>query len=319
MAKKIIVDWNLRPEELEKIRLIADGAGYSVCMPADKEEAAREAADAQIIYGKNLPTVRAAKELKWLCTQSAGVNDFVIPGVLPEGCILTNSSGAYGVTLSEHMIMVTLMLMRRYQDYAQVVECDKWHHDFPMRSIRGSVLTLLGTGDIGTNYAKRARAFSPARIIGINRTGRKPSDDYDEIGMQSELDRYLPQTDVLVMSLPETQQTRGILSRERLALLPAHALIVNVGRGSSIDEAALVDALNEGKIAGAALDVMQHEPLPLDDPLRTARNILLTPHTAGQMTLGYTREKSIDMFCENLKRYLAGETLENRVDLKAGY
>ena len=319
MAKKILVDWDLEKHELDKIRTIADEAGYCVCTPADREEALALAADAEIIYGKKLPGVRAAKQLKWLCTESAGVNDFVKPGVLPEGCALTNSSGAYGVTLSEHMIMVTLMLMRRFQEYQQVMKGNDWSIEYPMRSIRGSVLTLLGTGDIGTNYAKRARAFSPARIIGINRTGRKPSDDYDEIGMQSELDRYLPGTDVLVMSLPETPQTRGILSRERLALLPKHALIVNVGRGSSIDEAALVEALNEGRIAGAALDVMQHEPPAPDDPLRSAANILLTPHNAGRMTLGYTRQKSIDMFCDNLRCYLKGEKLENQVDPEAGY
>ena len=129
----------------------------------------------------------------------------------------------------------------------------------------------------------------------------------------------LPETDILVMALPSTAETVGILSRERIALLPDSAFVVNVGRGTAIDQEALCDALNAGQLAGAALDVVVPEPLPADHPLRRARNLLLTPHVAGNMTLGYTCDKSVQMFCDDLENYAAGRPLAHLVDRKRCY
>ena len=135
----------------------------------------------------------------------------------------------------------------------------------------------------------------------------------------AELDSVLPETDLLVMALPSTAETAGILSRERIALLPDSAFVVNVGRGTAIDQEALCDALNAGQLAGAALDVVVPEPLPADHPLRRAKNLLLTPHVAGNMTLGYTCDKSVQMFCDDLENYAAGRPLAHLVDRKRGY
>ena len=129
----------------------------------------------------------------------------------------------------------------------------------------------------------------------------------------------LPRVDVLVMALPGTAQTAGVLSRERIALLPPGALVVNVGRGSAIDQEALAEALNDGCLGGAALDVMVPEPLPADDPLWSARNILITPHVSGNMTMGYTRDEAVRLFCEDLENYAAGRPLARLVDRAAGY
>ena len=188
-----------------------------------------------------------------------------------------------------------------------------------MRSIQGSRLTLLGTGDIGTTFAQRAKALCPASVTGVNRSGRVPDPVYDRVMPMAELDRVLPETDILVMSLPSTPETVGVLSRERLALLPESAILVNVGRGSAIDQDALMDALNAGRLAGAALDVMTPEPLPADHPLWTTKNLLITPHVAGNMTLGYTCNKTVSMFCDDLENYAEGRPLKHLVDLKRGY
>ena len=131
---------------------------------------------------------------------------------------------------------------------------------------------------------------------------------------QEQLDQVLPETEILVMALPSVADTVGILSRERIALLPRDAIVVNVGRGTAIDQEALMEALNAGRIAGAALDVVVPEPLPREHPLWSTRNLL-----SGNMSLGYTCDINVDMFCRDLENYAAGRPLEHRVDRKRGY
>lgn len=324
MGRNVMVVSDLLDAALqEKIRETARSAGFVAEFYARSDEAMAHTGGVEVIYSMALRgiegLVKAAPNLKWFCSMTAGVDPLLPPGVLPEGCQLTNSSGAYGLTLAEHLVMVTLMLLRRYPEYDEIVRARKWRNDLPLRSIKDSRFTLLGTGDIGTRYAERIRAFEPAAILGVNRSGRKPSDVYDEVVPQARLDEVLPQTDVLVMSLPGTAETKNILSRERLALLPHTAFLINVGRGSALDQAALIEATEEGRLAGAALDVMREEPILHDDPLWSARNILITPHCAGNLTLPYTREKNVSMFCENLVRFAEGKPLLHLVKRELGY
>ena len=318
--KKVLVYWNITDEQKAQIKKIADSFDYQTVFTTDMDLAREEAADAEIMFGTAIPPLKAASELKWFCSHSAGVNAYVVPGVLPnEECLLSNSSGAYGVTIAEHITMVSIMMMRSYAAYADICATETWTHDVPMTSLHGCRITMLGTGDIGTTFAKRVKSFEPAQINGVNRSGRKPDEIYDQVVTWNELEKILPETDLLVMSLPETPETIDIMNDKMIRLLPQGAYLVNVGRGTAIEEPALIAALNEGRLAGAALDVMKTEPMKLDDPLRSAKNIVLTPHTAGQMTLGYTRQKSVDMFCEDLEAYLSGGQMKHLVDKKAGY
>ena len=302
-----------------QIDAAAEKHGFSVRYYQTKADASGHLADCEVLFGHWRSLLKEAPMLKWYCCSYAGVDPYQPPFRFPEGVLLTNSSGAYGVTISEHIMMVTLMLQRRMLDYAQIVRDRGWTNDLPVRSIQGSRLTLLGTGDIGTTFAQRAKAFCPASVTGVNRSGRVPDPVYDRVMPMAELDRVLPETDILVMSLPSTPETVGVLSRERLALLPESAILVNVGRGSAIDQDALMDALNAGRLAGAALDVMTPEPLPADHPLWTTKNLLITPHVAGNMTLGYTCNKTVSMFCDDLENYAEGRPLKHLVDLKRGY
>ena len=153
----------------------------------------------------------------------------------------------------------------------------------------------------------------------MRRTKKAGDPAYDEMYTFEELDSVLPKTEILVMALPATKETNHILSRERIALLPRDAIVVNVGRGTAIDQEALMEALNAGRIAGAALDVVVPEPLPREHPLWSTRNLLLTPHISGNMSLGYTCDINVDMFCRDLENYAAGRPLEHRVDRKRGY
>ena len=302
-----------------QIDAAAEKHGFSVRYYQTKADASGHLADCEVLFGHWRSLLKEAPMLKWYCCSYAGVDPYQPPFRFPEGVLLTNSSGAYGVTISEHIMMVTLMLQRRMLDYAQIVRDRGWTNDLPVRSIQGSRLTLLGTGDIGTTFAQRAKALCPASVTGVNRSGRVPDPVYDRVMPMAELDRVLPETDILVMSLPSTPETVGVLSRERLALLPESAILVNVGRGSAIDQDALMDALNAGRLAGAALDVMTPEPLPADHPLWTTKNLLITPHVAGNMTLGYTCNKTVSMFCDDLENYAEGRPLKHLVDLKRGY
>ena len=156
-------------------------------------------------------------------------------------------------------------------------------------------------------------------ICGVRRTIKPADPAFDRIVTLSDLDSVLPETDILVMALPSTGETVGVLSRERIALLPPQAIVVNVGRGTAVDQEALAEALNAGRIAGAALDVFVPEPLPRDHFLWEAKNLLITPHVAGNMSLGYTRDKDVDMFCEDLENFAAGRPLAHLVNRKLGY
>lgn len=307
-----------------QIRSAAEKAGFVPhFFTLDQFDEARECLQhCEVLFAHSPELLRAAPaSLQWYCCSFAGADPYCKnDGIFANpDCMLTNSAGAYGVTISEHLIMVTLMLMRRMPEYAQVVQRRGWSNQLHVRSIRGSDFTLLGTGDIGTTFARKLRALGAASITGVNRSGRCPDEVYDRVVPISDLDTVLPDTHVLVMSLPGTPETAGILSRARLELLPRDAFVINVGRGSAIDQDALVEALNSERIAGAALDVMVPEPLPEDHPLWSAKNLVLTPHVAGNMSLGYTCDMTVDMFCENLARYAAGEPLAHLVDRKRGY
>ena len=306
-----------------KINAAAEAAGMVPhYFTTDRFEAARDCLQhCEVLYAQSPDLLRAAPAtLKWYCASSAGVdvyckNDGIFAN--PD-CMLTNSNG-YGVTIAEHVVMVTLMLLRRMPEYAEPIRNHVWAPPLPVRSIRDSEITILGTGNIGSNVAQRMRGMGAARVIGLSRSGRAREDVYDEMHPISALDAVLPKTKILVMALPGTAETTGILSRERIALLPKDAIVINVGRGTAVDQAALVEALNEGRIAGAALDVMVPEPLPADDPLWDAKNLVLTPHTSGNLTLGYTRDVNVDMFCTDIANYAAGRPLAHLVDRKRGY
>jgi len=275
----------------------------------------------EVIYGNLSPRrVREFPHLRWLCLDSAGADKYVDESIYPNpDVVLTNSSGAYGVTISEHILMVTLMLLRQMPVFLQAAKEHRWHAAVPIRSIYNSRITMLGTGDIGTNLARRMKALGAASVTGVRRTDRPADPAFDRVVTYRELDGVLPETDILISALPHTPDTAGIISRERMALLPSHALIVNVGRGTAVDQQALMDALNAGTLAGAALDVMVPEPLPADHPLWSTPNLLITPHVSGNMSLPFTCDIDVELFCRDLARFAQGQALSRVVDRRLGY
>ena len=284
------------------------------------EEAKACVQDCEVLYAHSPDLLRTApSSLKWYCCSFAGVDPYCKDPTIfanPD-CVLTNSN-VYGVTIAEHVVMVTLMLLRRMPEYEEIVRNRSWSNQLPIRSIRDNEFTILGTGNIGVNVAERVRGMGAAKVIGLSRSG-KPHPAFDEVHPIADLDKVLPDTKILVMALPGTAETIHILNRARIALLPKDACVINVGRGTAVEQEPLIEALNSGRIAGAALDVMDPEPLPADHPLWSAKNLILTPHVSGNMTLGYTCDTNVAMFCEDLKNYAAGKPLNGFVDRVKGY
>ena len=292
MKKIAVVEKFFEPQHQRQIEAVAAKHGYTVDYYMDGVLPEERAGEYEIVYGMPARTdLKGMTQLKWFCASFAGVDRYVDEALYPhEGVLLTNSAGAYGVTIAEHIIMVTLMLLRQMLPTMKAVGEKVWLPPLPVRS-----------------------------ICGVRRTIKPADPAFDRIVTLSDLDSVLPDTDILVMALPSTGETAGVLSRQCIALLPQHAVVVNVGRGTAVDQEALAEALNAGRLAGAALDVFVPEPLPRDHYLWTTKNLLITPHVAGNMSLGYTRDKDVDMFCEDLENFAEGRPLAHLVNRKLGY
>ena len=321
MAKKLTVFFpGMQEARRDALYRAAKARGFETAFPQSREELGPELPDTEIFFGYGGSYLKGAPRLRWFCSFSAGVEGYLDPDFFASRqVLLSNSSGAYGVTIAEHIVMVTLELMRRRQEYAEIVARREWVRDLPIRSIHGSRVTLLGTGDIGREAAKRLRAFGPKRIVGISRSGVAPEGLFDRVSGIDALDEILPETDLLVLSLPETPETRDLLSGNRLALLPEGAFLVNVGRGSALDQDALEAMLRSGRLGGAALDVFREEPIPPESALWTCPRLLITPHISGNVTLDYTAGRIVELFLEDFENYCDGRPLKRRVHPEKGY
>jgi len=309
----------LADNEKDKIRAVSEQYGLTARFYTSPEEAALVLPEAEIVFGQSGELADHAPALKWLCTPSAGINQFSRKKVFITGqAVLTNSSGAYGVTISEHVIMVLLEILRRQPEYTQIVSKREWVRSLPIRSIRDSNITLVGTGDIGQETAVRLRSFTPLRLTGVNRRGDNPGGLFDRIVKSIDLEIALPETDILILSLPGTPDTEGMLGEKQLAMLPDGTVVINVGRGTVIRQSALEKELRKGRLY-AALDVFEKEPIPEEDPIWSCPNLLITPHIAGNMTLPYTVRRITELFLEDLHNYCEGRPLKRQVNIKQGY
>ena len=309
----------LTEEQRERIRLAAEKNGFEIRFISDPDREKEFLLEAEIVFGHLPQIARESTKLKWICTPYAGVDQFLTPDVFANpDALLTNSSGAYGVTIAEHTVMMLLYILRRQSEYREIVAERRWIRNLKIRSIKDSRITLLGTGDIGQETAKRLRAFLPACITGVNRSGNNPEGCFDRILTDRDWESALPETDILIISLPGTKDTFHMAGEKQLSLLPDGAVVINVGRGSVVDQKALIRELESGRLY-AGLDVFEQEPLQPDDPVWNTRNLLITPHTAGNMTLDHTVRRIVEQFLEDLENYSKGKPLLHPVDRNRGY
>ena len=301
----------LREEEKKEFEAVAPGAvqvyaGRSTVTP-------EQLAQATIILGWPRPAdLKQAKNLKWLQTMWAGTDEYEGEGILPPGAMMTSASGSNSQSVAEHMLACLLSLCRRLPTYRDSQRAHIWRDDGAMKTISGGTVLVVGAGHLGSAFASRCRALG-ARTVGLKRTVRGPVEGFDAVYPMDRLDDLLPQADVVALVLPHNPQTVGLMDGRRLDLMKEDAILISSGRGSVLDQEALARVMAGGKLWGAALDVTVPEPLPADSPLWDIPNLILTPHVAGGMRLEITRKKCIEIALENLRRYLAGEPLVNRV------
>lgn len=299
------------------------GTDTLVCAPQEAlpgQPVTQEDVDwAQVILG-NVPAamLHGSPALEWLQTNSAGVEPYIQPGVLAGDTLLTNATGAYGLAIAEHMLGMLLELFKKLELYRDAQKSGAWQSQGAVKAVYGSTVLVLGMGDIGGEFAARCKALG-AKVIGVRRSPRPCPEYADEVHLLEDLDSLLPQADVVAITLPGTDATRGLMSRERLAKMKEGAVLLNVGRGFIVDTEALCDALERGHLSGAGVDVTDPEPLLPTHRLWNIPTAVVTPHISGFYHLRDTHERIVGIFLENLRRFQAGEPLRNLVDFATGY
>lgn len=299
------------------------GTDTLVCAPQEAlpgQPVTQEDVDwAQVILG-NVPAamLHGSPALEWLQTNSAGVEPYIQPGVLAGDTLLTNATGAYGLAIAEHMLGMLLELFKKLELYRDAQKSGAWQSQGAVKAVYGSTVLVLGMGDIGGKFAARCKALG-AKVIGVRRSPRPCPEYADEVHLLEDLDSLLPQADVVAITLPGTDATRGLMSRERLAKMKEGAVLLNVGRGFIVDTEALCDALERGHLSGAGVDVTDPEPLPPTHRLWNIPTAVVTPHISGFYHLRETHERIVGIFLENLRHFQAGEPLRNLVDFATGY
>lgn len=283
-----------------------------------------ELPDAHIFVGASLRPEQftEAKQLQWIHSTAAGVSQLMYPELRDSGVIVTNPSGVFSVPMAEHTMGMIVALARnfpdtvRFQDAAKWAQQDLWDKPQHLTEINGSLLLIVGYGSIGRELSKRALAFD-MRVWGVTRSGKGEATPAEKILPVSRLDEALPHADYVVIAAPETPDTKRLIGAEQIGRMKRGARLINIGRGSLLDEAALIAALHDGQLSGAALDVTAVEPLPADSALWKAPNLFITPHTSGVSERLWQRET--DLLLQLLEEWFAGEELSNRVNLSRGY
>lgn len=258
-----------------------------------------------------------AHNLKWIQATSAGIGQFVRSKRYAErtNWIFTTASGVHARPLSEFVIMVMLIFAKDYFRLEDQQRKKVWTH-FTANELRDYTLGIIGLGKIGREIARVAKAFD-MRVVGTKRNASVSLKNVDELYPPSELGKVLKQSNFLCISTPHTDETANLIGERELEQLPQNAVLINISRGAVVNEAALLTALQSGKLYGAALDVFSREPLSPDSPFWTIPRVIVSPHSASNSF--QENQKIIDLFCDNLTRFMRGDALLNVLDTKKLY
>jgi len=302
------------PTELYRARLADSGSvRYLFCESASEAAARIGQADvllASIGFPQEL--LGRGERLRWIQVAGAGADAFLSGGTLPSDVLLTRVNVSFGEPIAEYVIAHLLARTQRIHEVHRLQAARQWR-PLTVERLAGRTMGIAGTGSIGGAVAQRARGFG-LRTIGLSRSGSK-RDGFDACHAPDRLRAFLRELDILVICLPLTSATRGLFGREELSWMKRTSILVNVARGSIVDEEALIEALQERRIAAAVLDVFEQEPLPASSPLWAMENVTVTSHHAGLNV----PDDIADYFLANLGRFRAGGALHGLVDPTRGY
>lgn len=271
-----------------------------------------------VTYGEDLNSelIDKMKNLRWIMVMSAGIDKLPVDAIKEKKIIVTNARGIHKIPMAEFVFGYILQHAKQFSLFKQQQEEHVWNRNVKLKEINGSTLLIVGAGAIGSQISQYGKAFG-MRTIGINRTG-KLNDQFDEIYPIEQLNEILKEADYVVSVLPNTTLTKRIFSREQFLKMKKGSVFVNVGRGNAVDEEALLNALNEGLISHAFLDVFDVEPLREDHPFWDSDKVTITPHLSAISDQYLPR--AYDIFMKNLHNYMKqGNEWVNLVDLNRGY
>ncbi len=334
---KVLCTLGFTEEQLDKLRAVSPHLLVEQRTCHDAQEV-REALDedTEVLYAYHVPAdpLSRSPKLQWLQLHSAGADHLLGQPIMRSDVLVTTSSGIHATPIAEYAFASVLAWSRRVPRMLHYQKRREWPQGrwdlFAGQELRGATLGIVGYGSIGREVGRIGKCFG-MKVVAVKRsagevrdtghrvpgTGDPEGQVLDRIYPPDRLGQMLAECDYVVISLPLTPETEGLIGEEELRAMKPNAYLVNISRGEIVDEPVLVKALQEGWIAGAGLDVFREEPLPSDSPLYDLDNVILSPHVAGFSP--HYDERASDLFAENLRRYLAGEDLLNLVDKEAGY
>lgn len=313
----ILLMYQPQPEHLAKLRQAAPR--HRVVWARSQAEARELVNQAEVVLGNRylVQSLPFAKRLRWVQSNSVGVDLILKEKDLLErnGIVLTSARGVYDQELAEHTLALLLALCRQLPLLRDEQQRQSWRRH-ALTTIHGSRCLILGWGSLARHIARLLKSMGACVSGARNSPTDTESDGFRVFGSHSWQSR-LPNTDALIMCLPLTDATRHLVAEPELSSLPAHAYVVNIGRGGTLDEGALISSLHASKLAGAALDVFEQEPLPANHPLWRESRVIVSPHVGRSLEQPPYRWQTL--FEENLARYVSGEPLRNEIDYKKGY
>ncbi|NLM62474.1 MAG: D-2-hydroxyacid dehydrogenase [Clostridiales bacterium] len=260
--------------------------------------------------------LRQAGNIKWLHIQSAGVDGYTDKSIYANpNIIVTRTADVFSFAIAEHTLGMILALNRNFPRYIRNQSMHIWDRGIERYELFDSNVLMLGTGSLASEIVKLLKPFG-CRIFGVRRSP-EPVEGYDRIYSSDQLHSALAEADYIINTLPRTPRTEKYLGADEFAVMKDRAILINVGRGATVDTGALIEALAAWKIAGAGLDVTDPEPLPADSPLWDMENVIITPHSSGFSEV--TDRRRFECFSKLLEKFLAGEPLDYQVDFSRGY
>lgn len=312
---KALITFPYTEEEFAVLRDL----GYEIIFKREKEiEFSEEIADVDVIVSMNVfdkVDISKLKDLKWIQLISAGINQVPKDLIIDRNIKLTNNRGCYSIPIAEWILLKTLEMLKNSKEFYRKQDSKTWEVVRGLKDLNKKTIGFVGTGSIASEAAKRFCNFG-VEILGLNTDGRDV-EHFHRTYAVDKINDFVSKSDIVVVTTPYTEETHHMIDRDVFKHMKDGVYLINIGRGSIIEEEALIQNLRSGKVAKAALDVFEKEPLPEDNPLWEMENVYVSPHNSASSPMNH--ERIFDIAYKNMKKYIRDEKLINEIDLEKGY